>query len=41
MLLDGTGLQLDAIEPNESEHHERRAQLTEAPLYLVKLVSVE
>ena len=31
MLLDGPGLLLDAIEPYESENHERRDQLTEAP----------
>ena len=39
LLLKGTGLALDAIEPYESGHHARLVPLTEAHLYLARLVA--
>ena len=38
LLLNGTGLALQTLEPYESEDHEKRVPLKEAMLYLTKLV---
>lgn len=38
LLLEGTGLALHAIEPYESEDHDRRVPLDQAMLYLTKLI---
>ena len=39
VLLEGTGLQLEEIEPYESGHHAQLVPLTEAHLYLAKLIA--
>jgi len=39
VLLEGTGLRLDIMEPHESGPDARRLQFKEAPTYLAKLVS--
>lgn len=38
LLLEGTGLTLDSIEPYESENHEKRVPLEQAMLLLMRLV---